>query len=896
MVAMAQSRVSAILPSAAANRITRPRLEQRLPEILTRRLTLIEAPAGYGKTELLSVLASQLMERGAHVHWIAARASNPAQVKREIKQYLHEARCRGTDGDAYHLFLDDAHLLRGHDALSMLRELLERGPEPVRIVIGTRTQLELSVARWRGRGELAEIHASDLAFDSDEARRFLLSLRGFEPSHAEIDTLLAQSGGWPTALRLLSAPGGRAAIAEFLQEEVLAELDPQQRELLELLAVPDRICASLATALSRNQHDGTSIIRQAQARGLFLSALDVEPRWYALHPLLRDQLRSELAERDPQRNRSLHLAASEWFENAGMFREALDHAMRAGDLDGAARIFDLHGEDFYAAGLEQSILPYANRLPAAVRARYPRILLAMSFRLQAELQLDLARELLHAAQTRIEELAASGNCPAAELQLFQNQLLHRLITQAQCEGDFEFVEQQSRSLLRRFPDASPYIRGSLYAAMLHAQREQYELGQLTRLEALARAQLQQVESRYVLVFLDNIAAPGRLIRGQIDALIEGLTRSLELACQISGERSALGAVVALPLAEAWLERNESQHARALLDDYLPNATEAGFEDQLISGWLTDARLKRDAGDVAGALARLDETIGFANARGLHRLRVAAIATAIEFHCARGDRDSADSLAMTIGLKRLTPPEMPEGRITRTDAARAMAWTWLAAARGHHVDALAIARRWRARVSAAGAVRDRVRWEVRIATLKAAIGDERAARRSVHQALIAGAPGRLIRPFVEEARTIAPLLPAPLDPLAGEDFQSRFTAEVCQAVQQAAGLATPVQTPPATSAAPVDGLSMREVEILRLVAAGMLNSEIGAQLGLTEGSVKWYLQRIFDKVGIRRRMLAVEYARRLGLLNRADADRGVPRPAIRRAPPGSASAPAGHAPE
>lgn len=874
MAARAPSRLPAALPGVASDHIPRPRLERRLPDLLTRRLTFIEAPAGYGKTELLVTAARQLSARGIGMRWLSARGCSSEDIERSIRRcaMTGDERLARSRSPSY-LFLDDAELLQGTRALTVLRELLESTHARTRVVVGSRVHLELGLARLRGRGELAELHGADLAFDRDETRRFLANLWNREPEEAEIDAIHQRSVGLPTAIRLLAAPEGQDGVDEFLQEEVLSGLVPTQREILDALAIPDRVCVSLASALVGSGQDGALVLRDAQARGLFLSGPEGERRWFTVHPLLREQLRRVLAETDPARSRRLNIAASEWFEAQGFFREALDHAIRADDLERAARIFDRHSEDFYAAGLERSIIPYASRLPEELRARYPRILLAMSFRLQAELQLDRSRELLETARARIDELAQDGACTPAELRNLQNQLMHRRITQAQCEGDFEFIEQQATSLLRRYGDASPYVRGSLHAALMHAKREQYDLGQLVRLESLARAQLEQCDSRYVLVFLEGLAAPGRLIRGQIDALIEGLERALALATSIAGESSSLGAVAGLPLAEAWLERNECARARSLLDRYLPRATEVGFEEQLISGWLTDARLKHDAGDVPGALARLDEAISFADARGLHRLRVAAVGAAIELHCRRGDRDSADGLATTIGLKRLAPPEMPEGRVTRTDAARAMAWTWLAAARGRHVEALALARRWRARVGAAGAVRDRVRWEVRIATLQAAIGDERAARRTVHQALIGGAPGRLIRPFVEEAAQIAPLLPAPLNTLAGEDFQSRFAAEVSRAVRAAAGMSASGPGEPVSPApsAPVDGLSMREVEILRLVGAGMLNAEIGAQLGLTEGSVKWYLQRIFDKVGTRRRMLAVEYARRLGLLSRSDPD-------------------------
>ncbi|MEO6338799.1 MAG: LuxR C-terminal-related transcriptional regulator [Caulobacteraceae bacterium] len=889
------SRAKLAPPPLSDDLIARPRLARRMRELAAARLSVVEAPAGYGKSCLLAGMCLTLAKNGEKVGWLTLDAGDRAPARfiaglaaaaglnLQIPQ-ADTALELLLDSIAeldrpLLLFLDDAHLLNGSPAAAVLQALVDQAGPMLRLAIGARARLDLHIARLRGRGALLELGVADLAFDRDEIRRFLIQGELGDARDGVLERIAERTQGWPTAMRLLAGridqgepleallKGGRREFVDFFEEEVLDGQPEDVRAWLRLAAIPDRICARLFSAMS-GTNDGARHLDRLCAAGLFVRALDHEREWYGVHPLLAEHLRQVAKAEALEDYRGLCLSAAAWFETAGLFREAVDLALRAGEPTRAAELLDAHSEEFYAAGHEEAILPYAALLPAEIRARYPRLLIAMSWRLQVEWKLDRSRELLDSAKARVDEMAREGECPPGELRFFENQFLHRSVMQAQLEDDFAFIDKQAEKLLRDYSDASPYIRGSLYAAMLYAQREQYELGQQNRLEALSREQLEMADSRYVLVFLDALAAPGRMMRGQTERLIDKLTASVREAEALTGAGSALGAVVALPLAEVHFERGEVEPARRLLDLYLPNATGCGFVDQVISGWLTEARMLRQAGEIEAALLRLDDGMAFAAERSLHRVRIFAATEAIDLHCRLGNLDEAARLGSVLGLTKAASSAIPENRGTRAEAARALAWTKIAQLRGQYGDAIAVAKHWRAIVLAAGAVRERVRWDLRIAALQAVKGEERPAWRTLQQALVAAAPGRLLFRFVEEAKAIGPLLSQGMLGSSGEgDFQVRFARDVEAAVRAAnGGGPAPAPSEPAPPPTAVDGLSAREVKILKLVASGLLNGEIGDQLGITEGSVKWYLQQIYDKVGARRRLLAVEHARRLGLLD------------------------------
>jgi LuxR family transcriptional regulator, maltose regulon positive regulatory protein len=857
-------------PALAPGLVLRCRLDEWVERTLAVPTTVIQAPAGYGKTTLLAQLQLALSQGGRDSCWLSIVASDrePDSFLAALAvscglpelppvESIERRLTRIANGLAgaqrpVCLFLDDADRLSASPSGSLLHELIEAIPAGFHVVCTGRGAPELPSARERGYGRLFELGVGELSFTALEVAA-LFAATGIAPAgEAELERFVRRSEGWPMLVRSESSAlaaakgsytldrltGKRHDIASFFEAEVLRNERPEMVGLLEAAAIPERIDGAMACALTglENAH---ALLDEACDRGLFVTAVDESRQWYRVHRLFGEALRQRLERRSPSLERELHQRAAQWYESSGGLVEAVGHAVQAGDAARAARIFETHSEEFFATGHETAILSVASRIPADLQSRHPRLLLTMSWRLLAEWQFDKARTLLARAQARIDEMAAQGDCAQSELTELRQQLLHGQVMLAQFCDDLGFIERHAEGLLRSHSGISPYLRGSLHAALLFAAREQFRLARIDALENLARQQYDAVSSRYVTVFLESIIAPGHLMRGRTAAVIATLSDAVRTALELGGP--TLAPLVALPLAEAHYDRGDLAISLSLLETHLPHARHIGFSDQLICGCTTRARIARFRGERDVALKVLDEAIRFADERSFERLHLMLAAERIDLLCGFGETAEAGRLAAKIGLRRGADSVLPRPRVTRARAALAYAWTSLAQAQGRSSEAIKVARKWRNLIEASGAVRDAARWGVRLTVLLQRAGDETGARRELHRAIGAATPAGLRQVFLEEADFLSALSPLPSAPVA------------------------PAQpSKPTAARMPEGSLSPREIEILTLVGDGLSNAEIGQRLSLVEGSVKWHLQRIYDKIGTRRRLVAVDRARRMGV--------------------------------
>jgi LuxR family transcriptional regulator, maltose regulon positive regulatory protein len=887
-------------PSLPTSLVSRRHLDEWAARVLAVPTTVVQAPAGYGKTTLLAQLSQALKRDGRNVYWLSIVASDrePDSLLTALAASCGLPELPRADSTERRLsclanwlahanepgciLLDDADRLTASPSGRLLHELVEAIPAGFHVVCTGRAAPELPSARERGYGRLFELGAGDLSFSTAEVDELLGVLGIGALGEAELERFLRRSEGWPMVVRsecvaLAAADGAHALdrltgkrhdIAAFFEAEVVRNERPEMILVLEAAAIAEQTNGAMATALTglENAH---ALLDEACERGLFVTPIDESRQCYRVHRLFSDALRQRLERRSPSHERELHRRASEWYERSGSLVEAVDHAVQGGDAARAARIFDAHSEEFMETGHESAILTVANRIPAGLQLRHPRLLLAMSWRLLAEWQFERARTLLARAQARIDEMSAQGDCEPSELGELRHQLLHGQVMLAQFSDDLSFIERHTEGLLRSPSEMSPYVRGSLHAALLFAAREQFRLARIDSLEILARQQFQVVSSRYVTIFLEGIIAPGNLMRGRTASVITTLTEALRTALEVGGP--TLAPMVALALAEAHYDRGELEASLALLDTHLPQARVIGFADQLIAGCTTRARIARLRGERAVALRVLEETIQFARERSFEKLLVMLTAEHIDVLCRFGETAEAARLAAKIGLRRAADSVMPRPRVTRAKAALAYAWTSLAQAQGRCSEAIKVARKWRNMIEAAGAVRDALRWSVRLAVLLRRAGDEIGARRELHRAIGVADPAGLMQLLVEETEALG-------EGLAGElvALGAGWTAPVgpaatpgARAPKSPAGrVGVNNLTSPAAggiaSRMPGGSLTPREVEILTLVGEGLSNAEIGHRLSLVEGSVKWHLQRIYDKIGTRRRLVAVDRARRLGV--------------------------------
>ncbi len=769
------------------------------------------------------------------------------------------------------LFIDDLHLLRDTALQHVLMSFIERAPAGLHAVVASRELPQFPLARARALGKVVEITARDLRFSAAETAAFMASA-GTEALDAnELKLLDGRVEGWVAGLklaaialendvvpaRLLEMISGRTwTYADFFVEVVIARQSPQLADFLLTTSLLDTFCPELCDAVTESA-GARAMIDEIESRGLFIFSLDGERRWYRYHHLFAEFLRAQFATCFAERGRAVHARAGRWLAAAGLPDDAFAHAIKAHDFGLAAEILNERCHNLFYDGQLRFLLDYAAQIPPDVLERYPRVQLAKAWSLVLEWKFAEARAILDSVKRRLGALAGSTS---REAMLY----LHCTMMLAQFEDDMPAVEHKCAALIERFMDSDPYLVGTYYTSLLYAEREQFKLRNARRLDVLARDYFTRSGSRFVIVWHQSIAGPTKFLAGDTAGAIAALRDGFAAAIGISGRESPLASIPALLLAEIHYERNELEEAHALVSVHLELATGLGFVDQLVAGYLTHSRLERHAGDFAAADRSLERGLELALSRGFHRLVNNIIAEQIAQALRRERIDDALRIGHAFELPAEPDRLLPKSGTTTGTEARAVAWVALAQAQRRLPLALLLAKRWLQFAESAGAVRAEIRWATIVAQILLAGGDARGAERITRRAIAAAAPGRFMRTFLDLGR----LLPLLVGEAGAADANpaDAFAYELLALVQgypvapEEAGSVAPTEI-----RAPIEQLNVREIEIVKLVAAGMSNREIAERLALSEGTVKWHAHRVFDKLGVQRRTAAVQVARRMGLI-------------------------------
>jgi LuxR family maltose regulon positive regulatory protein len=896
-----------IPPSSARKLVRRPRLQTFAVELGRAKMALVRAPAGFGKTTLLSQWYQELRALGHAAGWLSFDRNDRdaigvlGYVVAAIESAGHTfgpevASIVAPDGYAtpdavvdavasdlcratapIYLFLDDLHVLRDRALDETLASFIDRAPSILHTIVASREIPDMPLARARALGNVVEITASDLRFSKAETAEFMADSGRGVLATGDLDALDGRIEGWVAGLKLaaialdgdgstddvLASISGRGrTFAEFFIEVVIGQQSAKLGDFLLQTAFLDRLTPGLCEAVTQRP-GARDALDEIEARGLFIFSLDGERCWYRYHHLFADFLRTEFARRRPDDVRAIHARASRWLAAAGLHDEAFAHAVKADDFVLAADILSGRCHTMFYAGQLRALLDCASSIPEHVLVDYPRVRLAKAWSLILEWKFDEARAILTSVRESFAVRARVGERAAADDMLY----LHCTMMLAQFQDDMPTVERQCITLLERGMDADPYLVGTYYTSLLYAEREQFKLLNFERYDARARDYFLLAGSRFVLVWHQSIAGPTRFLAGDTALAIETLRDGLDAAAAIGGRDSGLASIPALLLAEVHYERNELDAATELLDRHLARASELGFVDQLVGGFVTHSRLERLRGDVRAAERALGSAMDLAYTRGFARLRLNIVAEQMAHSLAAGDLDRVVRLAAVHDVRVPLETVLPKSGTTTGTEAHALAWVSLARAEGRAAEGLRVAKRWQRFAELAGARRSEVRWGALVAHLLLLGGDALGAERAFRRTLAAAAPGRFLRTLLDLGRAL-PLL---LAPVAGgpetNDAAASFGRELLRlATGSAAGGASRHAEPVAENTlAPSEPLSPREIEIVELVASGMSNRDIALRLGTTEGTVKWHLHRIFDKIGARRRTQVVHRARRFGLI-------------------------------
>jgi LuxR family transcriptional regulator, maltose regulon positive regulatory protein len=889
------------VPQTRPGFVTRPRLVDRLAPTQEGALTLVCAPAGFGKTALLADWArhdprpiawlsldegdndparfwryvSAALDRvrpGLGERMAASPGSSEAVVAALVNQLADES-------DPVVLVLDDFHVIEAPPVHQSVEALLAHLPPRLRLVLASRSDPPLALARLRASGQLTELRAAELRFTPEEAEALLREAVGTDLPEGAATALTRRTEGWAVGLQLAalslrshrdpagfvaSLTGSHRWVLDYLTEEVLARQPAELVQFLLETSILERLSGPLCDAVC-GRDDSQRLLEQVERANLFLQPLDEQRRWWRYHQLFADLLRARLNQQRPERVPELHRAAAAWFEAHGLVEEAVRHAMAAGEVAWVARLMEQHFPWLLWASEDTTLRRWLAELPASV-VREPVLCVALASRAAMGGRLEEAERLLVAAERAPTAAGPEGPPVGAAVRLaddLPSAIAMLRANFARIHGDAgpatRFARQAQATLAGDDPLTRAAVEWNLAQADLLGGRLEAVEHALTRVAAGYRAAGVPVLAAAVCYDLAQVQHG----LGRLGAAIDTCRQALELAGAVDPDLPPAGAAHAR-LAELLRERDELDAALDHAIRGVELCRRREFAWPLAVGLATLAWIRQAQGDPAGARAAMAEATQALPDPRLIDLFNPAPAQAARLALAQGRTTDAVRWVRDRGLDLAQEPSYPREReylvLVRV----------LLAEQGPE-QALGLLERLHAMAAAQKRTGSLVEIRVLQALALSAASDRPGALAALVEALALGAPEGYLRVFLDEGPPMAALLHELLvdrrhERLAAAGAPRAYLARLAEAFEQAGLPIRPaLRRGGVVVAGLVEPLTARELEVLGLLAAGAPNRSIAEQLVVTQETVKKHLSHLFDKLGAANRTQAVARARQLGLL-------------------------------
>ncbi|MFL6086799.1 MAG: protein kinase domain-containing protein [Mycobacterium sp.] len=641
--------------------VDRARLIAVLRTERDKKLTVIHGPTGFGKSTLAAQWAKLLKAEGVAVAWLtvdhddnnvvwflshlieAIRAVTPA-LATELGEVLEE---HGDEAERYvltslineihetgarmTLVIDDWQRVTDPATIAAMRYLLDNIAPGLNVIVTSRSQSGLPMSRMRMQDELVEIDATALRFDVAESQNFLVDLSGLDLDDGDVEDLTAKTDGWVAALQLASLSlrgrddperligtmtGRHHVISEFLAENVFDTLEPSMLDFLLATSITERICGTLATALS-GVPDGQAMLEQVEERDLFLRRIDEQ--WFSYHQLFRDFLRHRLGRDKPERVVRLHRAASTWFADNHLVSEAVDHALAAGDDQRAVQLVENDGIHLVANSQMATLIGLVGKLPASVVKSDPRLQLALAWANIVLHRIPAAEQALALMESGLErsglgddeiaDLRADGGVVRGVADLRSDRLAG--------------IEEHIAPCLARRDYLRPFTVGVAANVATFAAAYHYNLDEVNRIQAWAAPYAERNRDTFNTVHGLCYTGLAHQLMLDITTAEACFRKALKIAKRSGGSHSYTARLASSGLGELLYERGDIDEADRLLDEGYKLGPEGGSVDFKIARYVIAARIKALQGDRRAAGQRLDEAVRVARALSLPRLRAMA---------------------------------------------------------------------------------------------------------------------------------------------------------------------------------------------------------------------------------------------------------------------------------
>jgi len=895
--------------------VARPRLSERLSRGVESALTLVSAPAGFGKTTLLTQWLAAAPADGRSVAWLSLdqRDNDPALFWTYLVGALKTA-AQGAGASALSLLqspeppgeaalvtllndldaisddvvlvLDDYHVIDARDVQDGMAFLLEHLPPQIHLVIASRADPALPLARLRGRGELVEIRAADLRFTPDEAAAYLNEVMGLVLTARHVAALEGRTEGWIAALQLAALSlqgredvaafiagfaGDDRYIVDYLAEEVLQRQPEHVRHFLLQTSILDRLSGPVCDAVT-GQDGGKAKLAALERGNLFVVPLDDRRRWYRYHQLFADVLQAHLLDEQPDDVPDLHLRASAWYEQNGEPSEAIRHALAAGDFERAADLVELAIPAMRRDRQEAAMRGWLKALPEELVRVRPVLSAGFAGTLLAGGELEGVEARLRDAERWLDGATGTRKgpqAPSAEMVVIDDEEFRRL-----------------PATIEVYRAALALVRGDVLATVRHARQalelspEEDHLGRaaaagLLGLAFWASGDLEAGHSAYAecmagLRRAGHIAdtfgcaialADIRLVQGRLGEAMRTYEQALQRAPEQGGSVLRGTADMYVGMSELHRERDDLPAATQQLLRSQELGEHTGLPQNRYRWRVAMARIRQAEGDLGGALDLLNEAERlyvsdfFPNVRPVPalraRVRVAqgGLGEALAWVRERG-LSVEDDLSYLHEFDHITLARVLLARYATEHAERS----------------IQEATRLLERLLQAAEEGQRTGSVIEILVLQAlahqARDDIPAALASLQRAVTLAEPEGYVRIFADEGPPMASLLRAVAKQGLAQNYVRRLLAAVTKTEDSA----------PASQGL-IEPLSARELDVLRLLGTDLGGPDIARELVVSLNTVRTHTKNIYAKLGVNNRRAAVRRAKELDLPRTGDRQPG-----------------------
>lgn len=900
-------RTKVFIPPLRSNRVNRPRLIEQINMGLDKPLILISAPAGYGKTTLVSnwlhitktpsawisldeddndpicflqdfIAALDQIMPAFHSDLLEAiKRMGPAPYDSMRHIVFNEIAARAAP---FILALDDFHVIHSQPILDTLAFLLEHMPPQLHLVLLSRTDPPLPLSRLRARNQLVEIRAEQLRFTKEEIAVFLNAGMGLKLSANDIAAMEARTEGWIAGLQLAALSmlnsqdihsfvsaftGSHYYIMDYLMEEVLRLQPENVRSFLLQTSTLSSMCASLCEAVVDTEAtgpvNGQAMLESLEQKNLFVTPLDDRRRWYRYHHLFADVLSVRLEHLFQNRLPELNRRASQWYEQNGMISEAIQHALKAGDQARVAHLVEQHGCSLLMSGEGFTLLKWAEAVgPYMLKHPWLAILKAWALALtgykdQVEPTLRTAEELISSLepsiQATIEGKIMLGSIATARAYL------------ANSFGNTSLAADYAQGALRYLPDSNAFscsLRSVATSILGDASWMNGDLDKARQAYEEA-AQISQAAGNIYMTMIANSNLADVLVEeGELHLAARIYSDTLSIATRPDGQKLSNADRIYQSLSEIYYEWNDLETANQYVHQCLELCRRSGNSNLLAKCYVVLARLERARcnPDKAQEAMRVTDQMVREPPLTANRLTGAKLAAARWWLAERNferaihllqQSDNAsdgimrDSITHDAVIPYLQEPEY-------------LLLLRLLLAQGEYDSALLLSERLLRPAKAARRTGRVIEALVLQALALQGRKDIAQAISVLLEALSLAQPGGYVRVFLDEGEPMARLLYQVKSQRCGQGYESQLLSALGRVKGSDLG---PDQLL-------IEPLTSRELEVLRLIEAGDTNQDIADRLVISIPTVKRHISNINAKLGAKNRTQAISLARELGLFD------------------------------